>query len=91
MNELIKIETNSNGESIVSGRELHEFLESKQDFSDWIKNRIEKYGFVEDIDFTINLWKSTGGDLVDCMAKFFEVPIETILDKYKSMEKIIIE
>ena len=27
------------------------FLESKQDFSTWIKNRIEKYGFVENQDF----------------------------------------
>ena len=35
----------------VSARELHEFLGSKQDFSTWIKNRIEKYEFVENQDF----------------------------------------
>jgi len=35
----------------VSGRELHLFLESKQDFSTWIKARIEKYGFIENQDF----------------------------------------
>jgi anti-repressor protein len=32
-------------------RELHGNLESGWDFSDWIKNRIEKYGFVEGRDF----------------------------------------
>lgn len=52
--ELIKIETNDNGEKLVSGRDLHEFLESKQDFTDWIKNRIEKYGFIENEDFTLH-------------------------------------
>lgn len=35
----------------VNARELHEFLESKQDFSTWIKSRIEKYGFDEGQDF----------------------------------------
>ena len=59
--ELIKIETNDNDERLVSGRDLHDFLESRQDFTDWIKNRIEKYGFVENYNFTINLGKSTGG------------------------------
>ena len=39
--DLIKV-TEENGEQLVSARDLHEFLESKQDFSDWIKNRIEK-------------------------------------------------
>lgn len=50
MNELIKISDN-NGKKAVSARDLHEFLESKKDFSDWIKHRISKYGLVENIDF----------------------------------------
>lgn len=50
-----------NEENAVDARELYEFLQSKQDFSEWIKNRIEKFGFVEDVDFTIILGKSTGG------------------------------
>lgn len=50
MNELIKI-TERDGRRAVSARELHQFLESKQDFSTWIKARIEKYGFVENQDF----------------------------------------
>ena len=48
--ELIKI-TEQNGKKAVSARELHSFLESKRDFSNWIKDRIEKYGFIENQDF----------------------------------------
>ena len=33
-------------------RELHEFLEVKTRYNDWVRNRIEKYGFVENEDFT---------------------------------------
>ena len=54
MNELIALSQSAiNGElqQTVNARELHAFLESKQDFSTWIKNRIEKYGFVENQDF----------------------------------------
>ena len=29
-------------------------LESKQKFSDWIKHRIEQYGFTQGIDFVTN-------------------------------------
>lgn len=50
MEEIIKI-TEYNGKRVVNARELHQFLESKQDFSNWIKNRIEKYGFVENQDY----------------------------------------
>ena len=52
MEQLIKI-TDYNGRKAVSARELHAFLESKQDFSDWIKNRINKYGFIENQDFEV--------------------------------------
>ncbi len=51
MNELINIEI-VNEKETVNARELWEFLESKQDFSTWIKARIKKYNFVQDIDFT---------------------------------------
>ena len=50
MEELIKI-TEQDGKQAVSARELHAFLESKQQFGNWIKNRIEQYGFVENEDF----------------------------------------
>ena len=54
MNQLIPLQPqtiNGNAVETVNARELHEFLESKQDFSTWIKNRIEKYEFVENQDY----------------------------------------
>ena len=52
MEEVIKIEDH-NGKRSVNARELHDFLESKQEFADWIKNRIRQYGFVENQDFEV--------------------------------------
>ena len=54
MNELIALnQSGINGEvqQTVNARELHAFLQSKQDFSTWIKNRVEHYDFVENQDF----------------------------------------
>ena len=63
--ELIKITTDEKGTKLVSGRELHEFLEVGRDFTTWIKGRILKYGFDENIDFTV-IWNDTKtGDVVD--------------------------
>ena len=35
----------------VNARELHIYLQSRQQFSDWIKSRIEKYDFIENQDY----------------------------------------
>lgn len=45
-----------NGENItaVNARDLWKFLESKQDFSTWIKRRIEKYEFIEGQDYLLH-------------------------------------
>ena len=54
MNELIPLHSQTidgNAVETVNARELHTFLESKQDFSTWIKNRIADYDFVENQDF----------------------------------------
>ena len=51
LNELINLAINGELQQTVNARELHSFLESKQDFSTWIKNRIEQYDFVENQDF----------------------------------------
>jgi putative antirepressor len=50
MNELIKIEINENNEQVVSGRELHKFLEITERYSRWFERMCE-YGFVENIDY----------------------------------------
>lgn len=60
MSELIKI-TEKDGKHLVDARELYNHLEVKQDFSTWIKHRIDKYGFIEGEDFSTILKKSTGG------------------------------
>lgn len=52
MTELIKI-TEQNGKRAVSARELHQFLESSQQFGNWIQNRINEYGFIENQDFEV--------------------------------------
>lgn len=46
MIELIKIIEKEDGRRAVSARELHLFLESKQEFSNWFKNRVEKYELI---------------------------------------------
>ena len=50
MNELIKVSQNENGELLVSARDLHEFLEVTERFSQWF-NRITDYGFDENVDY----------------------------------------
>ena len=54
MNEIIKISSSKIEGAIVqtiSARELHNFLEVKSRFNDWITNRIKEYKFNEDQDF----------------------------------------
>ena len=51
MPQIIKQSIGSEEVNAVSARELHARLQSKQDFSTWIKARIEKYGFVEGVDY----------------------------------------
>ena len=54
MQELIKLQSQTidgNAVETVSARELHAFLGSKRQFTDWIKKRIGDYDFVENQDF----------------------------------------
>ena len=55
--ELIKttgITLNGDKITAVNARDLWKFLESKQDFSTWIKRRIEKYEFIEGQDYLLH-------------------------------------
>nr|DAY71588.1 MAG TPA: hypothetical protein [Caudoviricetes sp.] len=49
-NELIKIAKDENGNSVVSGRDLHEFLEVNTPYTQWFE-RMVGYGFAENVDF----------------------------------------
>ena len=60
MATLIKVED----DDTVDGRKLHEVLEVNTRFNDWISKRIEKYGFIENVDyfsFTQKIVKPNGG------------------------------
>lgn len=50
MNELITTTQNESGEIIISGRELHEFLEVESKYQDWFL-RMCGYGFEKNVDF----------------------------------------
>ncbi len=50
MNQLINITQNENNDSVVSGRELHDFLQVSERYSTWFERMI-KYGFEENVDF----------------------------------------
>lgn len=52
MTQLINI-TKQGDNQVVNARELHQFLEVNTDFSNWIKRRIEEYGFAKNEDFVV--------------------------------------
>lgn len=54
MRELIKTSRQQIGgttQNTVDARELYQTLDVKRDFSNWIKGRIDGYGFVESVDY----------------------------------------
>ena len=65
MNDLIKIVNTKISDAeikTVNARELHAFLESRQEFANWIKSRIADFGFIDDQDFLTILSKTPNGD-----------------------------
>ena len=50
----------NNGQRAVNARDLHSFLESKQQFADWMKNRIDQYGFIEGQDYQVFMYDYQG-------------------------------
>lgn len=69
MTELIRIEPSRiGGETIqtCNARDLHAFLEVKARFNDWIRNRVEDFGFQENQDFiTLTRLLVSGGKRKD--------------------------
>lgn len=49
--EIVPIYENSKGERLINARELHKALESKRQFANWMRQRIEHYEFAEYQDF----------------------------------------
>lgn len=61
MGELIKIEVKNN-QQLVSGRELHEFLEIKTPYTQWFERMCE-YGFIENTDYILVSQKSESSNI----------------------------
>lgn len=52
LGEELNIRTDENGETLISGRELHESLKVKTKYNDWFE-RMVGYGFSENIDYIL--------------------------------------
>ncbi|WP_414697156.1 phage antirepressor KilAC domain-containing protein [Peptacetobacter sp. AB845] len=50
LGEELNIRTDENGETLISGRELHESLKVKTRYNDWFSRMVD-YGFTENVDF----------------------------------------
>ena len=74
--ELIKI-IERDGRQLVSGRELHEFLEIKTKYKDWFRRMVE-YGFEEEIDFIRVAQKRATNNLKN--------PVTTVIDHAISID-----
>ena len=62
MEQLVNVWLTEKGNQAVSAKELHSYLEVGRDFSNWIKNRIEKYDFIENKDFCKLYFDSISGE-----------------------------
>ena len=74
--ELIKI-IERDGRQLVSGRELHEFLEIRTKYEDWFRRMVE-YGFEEEIDFIRVAQKRATNNLKN--------PVTTVIDHAISID-----
>ena len=74
--ELIKI-IERDGRQLVSGRELHEFLEIRTKYKDWFRRMVE-YGFEEESDFIRVAQKRATNNLKN--------PVTTVIDHAISID-----
>lgn len=75
--ELIKIIDRQSGKKAVSARDLHRFLESRQDFTNWIKGRIEKYGLILNTDYILEVWDISLNKIIEFDLQRVTSPIRT--------------
>ena len=73
---IVPIYADEENEHFVNARELHAFLDVGRDFSSWIKDRIAKYGFVEDEDYVcltnLSSKEGRGGQNAEVFPRFGE-------------------
>ena len=54
---IVPIYENETKERLINARELHDILGSRRDFTNWVKDRIHKYKFIEKEDFIVTFTK----------------------------------
>jgi len=86
MNDLINIKViqkDFNGEKkrFVNARELYKWLGVRRDFSTWMKDRIDKYDFVKDLDYFIAFPKFGEGQKAQSKGKVIDAKTGKILPK----------
>lgn len=81
-NGLIPIQEN-NGNKSVDARELHKFLKVGRVFSSWIKGRIKKYEFVENIDYIPYVFDTNGNLLSIKLTKSGEFDTQPVRVEYE--------
>ncbi|MBQ9267671.1 MAG: antA/AntB antirepressor family protein, partial [Clostridia bacterium] len=58
---IVPIYENDTNEKLINARELHQALKNKRQFANWIKQRIDQYGFLRNLDFvTFNKFVKRG-------------------------------
>lgn len=65
---------------LVNARDLHKLLGNGKQFSDWIQHRISKYGFSENLDFTVL------HQLVNVDRGFFGIRQETLKEYHITLD-----
>jgi anti-repressor protein len=57
---IVPVYEDSQARTVINAREMHKFLESGRDFSNWIRERIEKFDFVKGTDYSTILANRVG-------------------------------
>ncbi len=86
MNDLINIKViqkdfNGDKKRFVNARELHQWLGVGKFFANWIKDRIKKYDFVEDLDYFISIANSGNGLKTQQTGKIVDAKTGKVLPK----------
>ncbi|MNW46721.1 Phage antirepressor protein KilAC domain protein [compost metagenome] len=84
MNQLIPTHSNESGNILVSGRDLHEFLEIGTQYTKWFDRMIE-YGFQENVDFILVSQKRPTNNPKNPIAEFTDHHIKVEMGKEIAM------
>jgi phage anti-repressor protein len=97
MEELIKIRKSpTTGNPIVDARELYDFLEVGKKFPTWIKNKLETYEFIEDVEYARIFYDKNNvkvptfqkGNIAQCGFKTYRVEYALTLDCAKEIAMV---